>query len=346
MSGDSFGKLFRITTFGESHGDVVGVTIEGAPAGLGISLSKVQRELNRRRPGSGPAVSQREEPDILEVVSGIVNGRTDGGPIKLQVRNRDARSSDYDALVHKPRPGHADLAYYQKYGRIPSGGGRASGRETVGRVLAGAVAKQMLAREGITIHGRTLEVHGKRTGQERTILEAKAKQDSVGGVIQIVAEGVPPGLGEPVFDKLDADLAKALMSIGAVKGVEIGSGFGSALMMGSKHNDPIVIEKGRLRTRTNNAGGILGGISNGMPILCRIAVKPTSSIGLEQDTVDLKTMRPAKIKVTGRHDPCICPRMVPVAEAMVAMTLLDHLLRARISGNGKSHSKKIMNPGA
>lgn len=346
MNGDSFGKLFRITTFGESHGEVVGVIIEGAPAGFKLSLNELQRELDRRRPGSGPTVSQREEPDIIRVVSGIVKGKTDGGPIKLQVRNRDAHSSDYDGLVHKPRPGHADLAYYQKYGRITPGGGRASGRETVGRVLGGAVAKQLLAREGVTIHGKMLEVHGKRTGHERTILEAKAKQDSVGGMVEIVAEGVPPGLGEPVFDKLDADLAKALMSIGAVKGVEIGSGFSSSRMMGSEHNDPIVLKKGRLRTKTNNAGGILGGISNGMPVICRIAVKPTSSIGLEQDTVDLETMKPAKIKVRGRHDPCICPRMVPVAEAMVAVTLLDHLWRARISGNGKSRSNKKGNPGA
>jgi chorismate synthase len=328
MSGNSIGEKFRITTFGESHGDVVGVVIEGCPADFEISLSDIQHELERRRPGSGPTVSQRDEPDILEIVSGIIGGKTDGSQIKFQVKNLDARSSDYAEITHKPRPGHADLAYYQKYGKISPGGGRASARETVGRVLAGAVAKQVLAREGILIHGRVIEVHGNSSDHEKTMLDAKAKNDSVGGIVEIIADGVPTGLGEPVFDRLDADLAKALMSIGSVKGVEIGAGFSSTLMAGSENNDPIILEGGMLKTRTNNAGGILGGISNGMPIVCRIAVKPTSSIGLEQDTVDLDTMKPAKIIVKGRHDPCICPRLVPVAEAMVAITILDHLLRA------------------
>ena len=328
MTGNSFGKVFRITTFGESHGKAVGVIIEGVPRGLSISLSKIQHELDRRRPGKGPTVSQRKEPDILEVVSGIVHGKTVGGKIKLQVRNKDARSSDYKEIVHKPRPGHADMTYFQKYGKISPGGGRSSARETVGRVLAGALAKQLLAREGIKIQGKILEVHGKRTGHEKTILKAKAKKDSVGGIVEIVATGVPPGLGEPVFDRLDAELAKALMSIGAVKGVEFGAGFASTRMKGSEHNDPIGVKKGKLMTRTNNAGGILGGISNGMPIICRIAVKPTSSIGLEQDTVDLDTMKPAKLTVQGRYDPCICVRIIPVAEAMVAITLVDHLFRA------------------
>ena len=347
MRGNSFGKLFRITTFGESHGDVVGVVIDGFPGGFRISLSGIQRELDRRRPGRGRTVSQREESDDLEVGYGIVDGRTVGGQIRLQVQNQNAHSSDYDEIVRKPRPGHADLAYYQKYGRISTGGGRSSGRETVGRVLAGAVAKQALAREGIKINGRILEVHGNRTGREKMILEAKAKKDSVGGIVEITAEGVPPGLGEPVFDRLDADLAKALMSIGSVKGVEIGAGFRSTLLMGSQNNDPIVMKDGILGTGTNNAGGILGGISNGMPVVCRIAVKPTSSIGLKQDTVDLDTMKPAKITVKGRHDPCICKRIVPVAEAMVAITLLDHLFRARMSGDGNhpSNDMKVLEGG-
>lgn len=331
MSGNSIGKIFRISTFGESHGDVVGVVIEGCPAGFEISLKEIQHELGRRRPGSGPTVSQRDEPDILEVVSGIADGRTLGVPIKLQVRNQDARPSDYAEITHRPRPGHADLAYYRKYGKISPGGGRASARETVGRVLAGAVAKQVLAADGIKIHGRIVEIHGCPSDFEKTILEAKDRNDSVGGIVEIIADGVPPGLGEPVFDRLDADLAKALMSIGSVKGVEIGAGFGSALLFGSENNDAIVMENGAIKTRTNNAGGILGGISNGMPIVCRIAVKPTSSIGMEQDTVDLDTMKPAKITVKGRHDPCICPRIVPVAEAMVAITILDHLLCSRDS---------------
>jgi len=334
VNGNSFGSLFRVTTFGESHGDFVGSVIEGVPAGFRISPVEIQRELCRRRPGYGRTVSQRREPDILEVVSGIARGRTTGGPIRLLVKNRDARASDYDEILHKPRPGHADMAHYLKYGRITAGGGRSSGRETVGRVLAGAVAKQLLAREGITVAGRILEVHGKRTGHERIILGAKAKKDSVGGVVEIIADGVPPGLGEPVFDGLDAELARALMSIGSVKGVEIGAGFRSTRMRGSEHNDPIVVKGGRLKTTTNNAGGILGGISNGMPVVCRMAVKPTSSIGLEQDTVDLVTLKPAKLTVKGRHDPCICTRIVPVAEAMVAMTLLDHLFKARKAGIG------------
>ena len=347
MNGNSFGMLFRITTFGESHGDVVGAVIEGFPGGFDISLSGIQRELDRRRPGRDRTVSQRDEPDVLEVVSGIVDGRTTGGPIKLQVRNLDARPSEYDEIVHKPRPGHADLAHYLKYGSIRPGGGRVSGRETVGRVLAGAVAKQLLSREGIKILGRIIEVHGNRTGHRKAILEARARNDSVGGIVEITANGVPPGLGEPVFDGLDADLAKALMSIGSVKGVEVGAGFGSTVMMGSENNDPIAIEDGRLRTKTNNAGGILGGISNGMPVVCRMAVKPTSSIGKEQDTVDLDTMKPAKITAKGRHDPCICPRIVPVAEAMVAIVLLDHLLRARmgLAGRGRTGGIEIASLG-
>jgi chorismate synthase len=274
-------------------------------------------------------------------VSGIVDGRTSGGPIRFQVRNRDARPSDYDRIIRRPRPGHADLTRYLKYGSIRPGGGRASGRETVGRVIAGAVAKQFLAREGISVRGKIIEVHGKRSGFERSILDAKAGNDSVGGIVEITAEGVPPGLGEPVFDGLDAGLAKALMSIGAVKGVEIGAGFKATRLWGSENNDPIVVENGILRTKTNNAGGILGGISDGMPIVCRIAVKPTSSIGLEQDTVDLDTMKPAKLTVTGRHDPCICTRMVPVAEAMVAITLLDHLFRYRMSGKDTDPSQRV-----
>ena len=340
MNESRFGSLFRVTTFGESHGDFVGAVIEGVPAGFRISLAEIQRELYRRRPGYGRTVSHRREPDVLEVVSGIVKGKTTGGPVRLQVRNRDARPSDYDEILHKPRPGHADLANYLKFGRMTAGGGRSSGRETVGRVLAGAVAKQLLAREGIRVTGRVAEVRGKRTGHQKTILEAKAKNDSVGGIVEIIAEGVPPGLGEPVFDGLDAELAKALMSIGSVKGVEIGAGFRSTRMRGSEHNDPILVRDGKLRTATNNAGGILGGISSGMPVECRIAVKPTSSIGREQDTVDLVTMKPAKISVKGRHDPCICRRIVPVAESMVAITLLEHLLRSRRAGIGAAGTGK------
>ena len=332
MSGDSFGRAFRVTTYGESHGDVVGVAIEGLEAGIGISMERVQAELDRRRPGTRETVSARNEPDTLELVCGIADGVTTGGRIKMEIRNMDARPSDYDP--GRPRPGHADMAYHQKYGHITAGGGRSSGRETAARVMAGAVAKQVLAREGITVKGRVLEIHGSPDRHDDIILDAKSRGDSVGGIVEIVAMGVPPGLGEPVFDRLDADLAKALVSIGGVKGVEFGAGFAASRMLGSENNDPIIAENGALKTLTNNAGGILGGISNGMPIICRIAVKPTSSIGIEQDTVDLETMRPAKITVRGRHDPCICPRIVPVAEAMVAIVLLDHLLRAGGRGGG------------
>jgi chorismate synthase len=324
----AYGTIFRIRIYGDSHGDAVGVIIRGCPKGTAIDLGEIQRELDRRRPGAGTGVSERDEPDKLEVISGIARGKTDGKPIKLQVRNRNARPGDYDEILHKPRPGHADMAHYQKHGFIRPGGGTSSGRETVARVLAGAVAKQMLAARGISVRGRVIMVHGSLGQFEKKIAQVKAEKDSVGGVVEVVAEGVPPGLGEPVFDKLDADLAKALMSIGSVKGVEIGAGFSVAMMRGSENNDPIILRSGKLATRTNNAGGILGGMSNGMPIVCRVAVKPTSSIGIEQDTVDLETMTPAKITVGGRHDACICPRLVPVAEAMVAITILDHLLRA------------------
>lgn len=332
MAGDSFGKLFRLTTYGESHGEAVGVVIEGCPPGVPISLEAIQHELDRRRPGTGANVSARNEPDRLEVVSGLEGGRTGTGPIRLQVRNVDARPSDYGEIVRRPRPGHGDMAFYMKRGFIPPGGGRYCGRETVGRVLSGAIAKQVLAGEGVSVNGRIDNVRGVHHGFDKVIAEARAKKDSVGGVVSVTAAGVPPGLGEPPFDKLDADLAKALMSIGGVKGVEVGAGFMAAGLLGSENNDPIVVEDGMLKTRGNNAGGILGGMSNGMPIICRIAVKPTSSIGMEQDTVDLETMTPAKLTVKGRHDPCICPRIVPVAEAMVAVVLLDHLLRAREGG--------------
>ena len=329
MNGNTFGKHFKITTYGESHGDVVGVSITGCPSDIEISIDFIQEELNRRRPGASELTTTRNEPDKLEVISGIMNGKTTGKTIQLQVGNTDVRSADYKDIIQKPRPSHADMTYFQKYGKIPVGGGRASGRETVGRVLAGAIAKQILKKKGIEIHGKITEIHGKTHNMDKEILHAKNNADSVGGTIEVIATDVPPGLGDPVFDKLDADIAKALMSIGGVKGVEIGVGFQSAKMKGSEHNDPIILQDGKLRTRTNNAGGILGGISNGMPIICRIAVKPTSSIAQEQDTVDIQTMKPTKILVKGRHDLCICPRIVPVAESMVALTLIDHLLRLK-----------------
>ena len=330
MNGSTFGTAFSISTYGESHGESVGVIIEGCPQGTRLSLEFIQQELDRRRPGRSELTSSREEPDELVVVSGIIEGETDGNPIELKVLNVDKRSKDYDEISRKPRPGHADMTYLQKYGEIPLGGGRASGRETVSRVMAGAIAKQILLEDEIAIEGRIVEVGGHKGRFDEVILAAKANADSVGGVVEVVATGVPPGLGEPVFDKLDADLAKAMMSIPAVKGVEMGAGFAAAAMKGSQHNDPITSRgDGELTTTTNNAGGTLGGISNGMPIVCRIAVKPPSSIAREQDTIDSTTLKSAKLSIQGRHDPCICPRVVPVAESMMAIVLLDHLLRSR-----------------
>jgi chorismate synthase len=334
--------------------------VDGCPAGLTLAEGDIQKELDRRRPGQSRASTSRREADLVEILSGIFEGKTTGTPISLLVWNRDADSSAYEALRDKPRPGHADYCYQAKYGfRDHRGGGRASARETVGRVAAGAIAKKLLSREGIEICGYVFELGGIKasidfsdirelrsraesnavrcpdlTAAEKMLLhldEVRQQGDSLGGVVKIIAENVPPGLGEPVFDKLDADLARALMSIGAVKAVEIGAGIKSARMRGSEMNDPIVVHGGRISFESNYAGGILGGISTGAPIICRIAVKPTPSISRKQSTVDLSTGEPAKIEIKGRHDPAIPPRIVPVAEAMVALVLADHLLRNRSS---------------
>jgi len=362
MTGSSFGQAFRVTTFGESHGAAVGIVVEGCPSGMEVGVSDIQVELNRRRPGQSAVTTARREEDMVEVLSGIFEGKTTGAPIAMVVHNRDVDSSPYLEIKDKPRPNHADLTYALKYGHYDwRGGGRASGRETVGRVAAGAIAKQLLSSLGVEILGHVTEVHGIRTGaigvdeicsnveknpircadlrvaklMEKEILEAKKKGDSVGGVIELLALNVPPGLGEPVFDKLDGDIAKALMSIGAVKGVEIGTGFEAAGKFGSDNNDPIAMKNGRIVTLTNNSGGILGGISNGMPIVARAAVKPASSITKEQRTVDLKKMEETTITVKGRHDPCIAPRVLPVCEAMLAITLTDHAFRAGLINPSK-----------
>ncbi len=354
MSGNTFGTLFRITTWGESHGFAVGVVIDGCPGGLPLEESDIQKELNRRRPGQSDITTPRKEEDMTEILSGIFSGKTTGTPISIMVRNRDVDSGKYEMLRNTPRPGHADLTYEQKYSiRDWRGGGRASARETIGRVAAGAIAKKILAAHGIEILGHVVELGGIRAKpvavsdirenteknpvrcadleaaveMEAMIHAARSEGDSVGGVVEILGLGVPAGVGEPVFDKLSAELARGLMSIGAVKGVEIGAGFKSALMRGSQMNDQITLSEGKLRTVTNNAGGILGGISNGEPVVCRIAVKPTPSISKEQCTVDISNMNEAKIKITGRHDPSIPPRIVPVAEAMVALVLVDMMMR-------------------
>jgi chorismate synthase len=354
MSGNSFGSVFRVTTFGESHGEAVGVIIDGCPAGLDLDEADVQREMDRRRPGQSALVTSRSEEDRVSIFSGVFEGKTTGTPIAIIVYNKDQDSSPYRQIKDLPRPNHADFTYFMKYGlRDWRGGGRSSGRGTVGRVAAGAIAKKLLSKSGIKVIGHAKEVAGIRTADlsidkiakntednpvrcadpeaakkmEEAILSAKKQGDSLGGVVEILALNVPIGLGEPVFDKLDADLAKALMSIGAIKGVEIGAGFEVSKRRGSENNDEFILEKGRVVTSSNNSGGILGGISSGMPIVVRAAVKPTSSIAKMQKTVDLSKMEETTIKIEGRHDPCIVPRVLPVCEAMVAITLADHLLR-------------------
>ncbi|HUV02320.1 MAG TPA: chorismate synthase [Desulfobacteria bacterium] len=355
MSGNSFGQLFRVTTWGESHGEALGVVVDGCPSGLELAEEDIQHELDRRRPGVSAITTERKEADTVKILSGVFDGKTLGTPISMLVWNKDVDSSVYEPLKDIARPGQADFSYQQKYGiRDHRGGGRASGRETVARVAAGAIAKKILAGRAVQVIGHVVEICGIRAravsveeitkntesnavrcadleaakSMEALIKEVKGEGDSVGGIVEVLALGVPSGLGEPVFDKLDAELAKALMSIGAVKGVELGAGFDAAKLKGSEMNDEFYMEEGRIRARTNNAGGILGGISTGEPIVCRIAVKPTSSIAKLQRSVDMQKMEEVEVRITGRHDPCICPRLVPVAEAMVALVLIDSLLRA------------------
>jgi chorismate synthase len=355
--GSTFGVLFRATTFGESHGGAVGVVVDGCPPGLALDLGAVQAELDRRRPGQSRLTSPRAEPDRVEVLSGLHEGRTLGSPIAMLVRNEDARPEAYAELEHVFRPSHADFTTQARYGlRAWAGGGRASARETVGRVAAGAVARQVLAGAGVELVGwvdqvgeigaqvdpdavgrADVEAHPTRcpdpeaaARMEALILEARRAGDTVGGVIRLVARGVPAGLGDPVFDKLEADLARAMLSLPAAKGFESGSGYEGARMRGSAHNDAFVPgpTPGSVRTRTNHSGGIQGGISNGMPITLSVAFKPVATLFQEQDTVDDQG-RAVRLKARGRHDPCVLPRAVPMVEAMAALVLCDHLLRAR-----------------
>jgi chorismate synthase len=321
---NTFGRNFRITTFGESHGRALGAVIDGCPPGIPLDETDIQPLLDRRRPGMSPLASPRQETDRIEILSGVFEGKTTGTPIAMIVRNRDARSEDYDDLRDVFRPGHADFTYHEKYGiRDHRGGGRSSGRETIGRVAAGALAMKYLAMNGITVAGRIVSVHGKTEpaaiGAE--ILAAKLAGDSVGGIAEIVAKGCPAGLGDPVFLKLDAAIAGAMMGIGAVKGVGIGDGFVVAGRFGSENNDAMTKDG----FATNHAGGILGGISSGQDIVVRIAVKPTPSIAKTQKTRDIHG-NVVDISVAGRHDPCIVPRIIPVAEAMLALVLADCLL--------------------
>ena len=352
--GNTFGQLFRITTWGESHGGAVGVVVDGCPPRLKLREADIQAELDRRRPGQSRIVTQRQEEDRCQILSGVFDGRTLGTPISILVWNKDARPDAYAELKTTFRPSHADFTYQAKYGiRNWQGGGRASARETIGRVAAGAIAKKILReRCGVEIVAyvslikdiaasvnpervTVAQVESSivrcpdRAAAERMIrlIERVRKAgDSVGGVVECVARRVPVGLGEPVFDKLEADLAKALLSLPASKGFEIGSGFDGARMLGSEHNDPFVARSGRICTQTNRSGGVQGGISNGMPIFVRVAFKPTATIMKPQRTVT-EDGKPTVMKARGRHDPCVLPRAVPLVDNMVALVLCDHLLR-------------------
>lgn len=354
--GNTFGHMFRITTWGESHGDAVGVVVDGCPPRLPLCEQDIQAELDRRRPGQSEISTQRKEGDRAQILSGVFEGKTLGTPILIGVWNSDARSKDYDHMRRVYRPSHADFSYDAKFGiRNWKGGGRASARETIGRVAAGAIAKKLLAREfGVEIVGYvkqvwklTAEVDPDSVSSQdveaniarcpdqdmavrmiERIKQARKDGDSLGGVVECVARGVPVGLGEPVFDKLEADLAKAVLSMPACKGFEVGSGFGGALQTGSRHNDPFYSDGGRIRTRTNNSGGIQGGISNGENIVIRAAFKPTATIMREQQTVDVDG-NAVTLQGRGRHDPCVLPRAVPIVESMTALVLADHALRQR-----------------
>jgi chorismate synthase len=350
----TYGKVFRITTWGESHGPALGVVVDGCPAGLAVDEALIQRDLDRRRVGQSKVTSPRNEGDRAQILSGVFEGRTTGAPISLITYNADVDSSKYEAIRDLYRPGHADYTYMMKYGhRDHRGGGRSSARETWGRVAAGAVARELLRQARVDVYAYTVqigEIHASafdRDAIERNLVrsadpeaaermvaaieQVKAESDSLGGVVEVRADGVPPGLGEPTSDKLDALIGQAMLSIPAVKGVEIGSGFGAVALRGSQNNDHFYVDdEGRVRTRTNQAGGMLGGISNGETIIARVAIKPTSSVSREQETVDVHG-NARTILVEGRHDPCVVPRAVAVIEAMLCLVLADLYLLNRMS---------------
>jgi len=354
--GNSLGKLFTITSFGESHGRCVGIIIDGCPAGLSITEADIQSEVNKRKPRAGMGATDRVEEDKVQILSGVFNGMATGAPICLLVWNKDVDSTAYEEARFLPRPGHADYTAFMKYGGFNDfrGGGRFSGRITATFVMAGAVAKKLLNLIGVEVLAHTIEIGGIRAEPKgideikqnveqnpvkcadlkaaeemvRAIEQAKEEGDSLGGLIEGIALNVPVGLGEPVFDTLDGELAKALFAIPAIKGVEFGSGFSAAGKRGSENNDPFTIRNNKIETVTNNAGGILGGISNGMPIVVRVVVKPTSSIARSQQTVNIKSMESTSLAVKGRHDVCIAPRAVAVVESMMAVILCDFAMRA------------------
>lgn len=356
----TFGKLFRIHTYGESHGGAVGVVIDGCPAQIRVTRELIQKELDRRRPGQSEIVTPRKEPDTAEILSGIHEDQTLGTPISIMVRNTDQRPSAYDEMAEKYRPSHADYTYDAKYGiRAPSGGGRASARETIGRVAAAAVGKQVLDQlcpgieilawvksiqhiqanvEPSSVTREMIESNIVRTGDPSVaeemishIKNIRSDGNSVGGVIECVIRNCPPGLGEPIFDKLEAELAKAMLSIPATKGFEIGSGFSGTLLTGKEHNDSFIVRDGKIRTSTNRSGGVQGGISNGENIFFRVAFKPTATIISTQATVTQKG-EATTLQGKGRHDACVLPRAVPIVEAMATLVLTDHVLLQRASG--------------
>ncbi len=357
MADSSFGKQFCVTVFGESHGPGVAVVIDGCPAGLQLSPEDIQVELERRMPPDPSVTSARREKDEVQFLSGVFEGYTTGAPVAMLTLNKDVRSQDYDKLKFVARPGHADYPTRIKYGGFNDlrGGGRASGRMTVPITMAGAVAKKLLRTIGIEVFAHTVQIHNiklerqlshetiKRNAysnavrcadpetaekMKEAILKTRNEGDSLGGIVECIAERVPPGIGEPFFDSLDADVAKIAFSIPAVKGFEVGLGFQASAVKGSENNDSYTVREGKVETLTNNAGGILGGLSNGMPIVVRVAFKPPSSIPKEQKTVNLKEMQDTTVQIAGRHDPCIVPKAVPVVEAAMAIVLVDHCLRA------------------
>ena len=355
MAANTFGEIFRVTTFGESHGVALGGIIDGCPAGLEIDLAFIQSELDRRKPGQSKIVTQRKEPDEVDFLSGIFEGKSTGVPIGFVIKNDNQKSKDYDHIKDSFRPSHADFTYTEKYGnRDHRGGGRSSARETVSRVVAGAIAKLMLKKLGVNITAYVSQVGPLKLDKnysqldlnktENNIIRCPDEQmaeqmielidsirkegDTIGGVVTCVVQGTPVGLGEPVFDKLHADLGKAMLSINAVKGFEYGSGFNGLVLRGSQHNDAFYTENGKVKTKTNHSGGIQGGISNGEDIYFNVAFKPVATIMRDQSSID-KDGNESTVSGKGRHDPCVLPRAVPIVEAMAAMVLVDHFLRAK-----------------
>jgi chorismate synthase len=355
MAGNSFGHLFRLSTFGESHGGAIGGMIDGCPANIQLDLVEIQHQLDRRKPGQSAISTQRKETDEVQFLSGIKDGKTLGTPIGFIIPNKDQRSKDYSKMANLYRPSHADFTYDKKYGiRDVRGGGRSSARETACRVVGGAIAQQILAQQGISIHSYVTQVgdikleksyteldfnlidqnlvrcpdQEKAEEMEQSILAIKQEGNTLGGAIRCIIQGMPVGIGEPVFDKLHADLGKAMLSINAVKGFEIGSGFRAVEMTGSEHNDAFVEKEDGIGTSTNHSGGVQGGISNGEDIHFRVAFKPVATIMQKQETVN-KEGEKIDFKAEGRHDPCVVPRAVPIVDAMAALVILDHFLRAK-----------------